>query len=335
MKFASSFLLSGVLACVAAAPACAADKPLPPITQAAQEAFWTGDFAELERQNAYYSQPGRIEPDATSQLDLFRGGLNTVFSNDVGNVEAYLQEVDRLTLQWATEHPKSAFAHVLHARALYAHGWSYRGGSYAKDVPPAAWQDFHAYLRRAAEYLHAHADVALTDSYAHHVLIQIGRGLAWKPEQLIAIADDGLKRNPEDTELIFAVAFSLLPKWHGDARILDSYVNHAVQQTRARFGTSMYARLYSMAAGDQYGFDLFEDSLADWPRMKASFEDLLARFPDSPHRLNRYAYMACVAKDRQTLAVLLERIGDAIHTADWGTNPERGLEGCRRLAAGK
>jgi len=335
MKRCVRAVVCGVLAWMAAVPAHAAERPVSPITEAAQNAFWNGDFAELERQNTYYSQPGRVEPDATSQLDLFRQGLNTVFKNDVDNVEAYLQEVDRLTLQWATEHPASAFAHILHARSLYAHGWSYRGGTYAKDVPPEAWKDFHAYLRRAAEYLHAHADVALADSYAHHVLIEIGRGLAWKPEQLIAIADDGLKRNPEDTELLFAVTFSLLPKWQGDARMLDSYINHAVQQTRARFGTSMYARLYSAAARDQYGYDLFEDSLADWPRMKASFEDLLTRFPDSPHRLNRYAYMACVAKDRQTLAALLQRIGDAVDTADWGTNPERGLEGCRRLAAGK
>lgn len=202
-------------------------------------------------------------------------------------------------------------------------------------MPPDAWEHFHSYLRRAADYLNAHADVAFTDSYAHVVLLGIGRGLSWKPEQLIAIADDGLKRNPEDTELMFSVVKTLLPKWQGNARLLDSYINHAVQQTRGRFGTGMYARLYSVAAEDQYGFALFEDSFADWPRMKQSYEDMFARYPDSPHRLNLYAYMACIAKDRQTLAGLLAKIGDAVDTSSWGANPERRLEGCRRLAAGK
>jgi hypothetical protein len=58
---------------------------------------------------------------------------------------------------------------------------------------------------------------------------------------------------------------------------------------------------------------------------------MLARFP-SPGRLNRYAYMACLAKDRSTLVTLLAQIGKKIDVSLWGPNPERSLESCQRWA---
>jgi hypothetical protein len=65
--------------------------------------------------------------------------------------------------------------------------------------------------------------------------------------------------------------------------------------------------------------------------MKKSYEDMLARFPSSG-RLNRYAYFACLAKDRPTLAALLEKIGKKIDVSLWGPNPQRSQEACQRWA---
>lgn len=330
--------IGGVLFSVALAHASfsgsarAAEPVKAPIEAAAEEALWWGDFGALERQNALYKQPDRFEPDGTSQLALFRDGLGTVFKNHVDNAEVYLQEMDRLTLEWAVQHPESPLAHILHADALVEHGWSYRGGSFAKDVPPEAWKEFHAYLRRAVDYLHAHADVALTDSYAHSVLLQAGRGLGWNSEQMAAIANDGLRRNPDDIELYFDVLASLLPKWGGNARAVDNFINQAAERTRAKHGMAMYARLYSSAAEDEFGQALFEDSFADWSKMKQGYEDLFARFPASPARLNRYAYMACLAKDRDTLLKLFKDIGTRIEARHWGKGKERSVESCRSWA---
>jgi hypothetical protein len=310
----------------------AAKEASSPITEAAAEAMWWGDFAAVEKQNAYYNQPNRFEPDGYSQLDLFHEGLANVFKNSVENTEEYLKEMDKLTLQWATENPKSALAHVLHARALVEHGWSYRGGGYVKDVPPDAWKDFHAYLRRAVDYLNVHSEVALTDTYAHLVLLQAGRGLDFSNEQMIAIANDGLKRNPDNLSLYFDTMGSMLPKWGGDARILDNYIKYATEQTRAKYGLGMYAWLYWSAAENQFGHALFETSFANWDKMKQGFEDMAVRYPNSPRRVNRYAHMACIAKDRDTLLRLLKDLEGKIEVKQWGANPERSLESCRRWA---
>ncbi|QNA89982.1 DUF4034 domain-containing protein [Massilia sp. Dwa41.01b] len=334
-SLAHRLLLPAALALASLAPAVIAAEPeakRSPITEASERALWWGDFGALEKQNAYFMQPGRLEPDGTSQVSLFREGYGNVLYASTKNPEIYLKELDALTLQWAKEHPRSALAHILHARSLLAHGQSYRGGSYAKDVPPEAWKFYHEYLRQAAEYLKDHAEVALTDSDAHYVLLSIGRGLGWSSEQMVAIAEDGLKRNPDDVSLHFAVVDHLLPKWNGTPRELDTYILQATEKTRGQFGTGMYARLYSAAAEDQFGSGLFEDSYADWDKMKRGYEDLLARYPASVRQRNRYAHMACVAKDKEVMLRLLKEIGSEVRTKEWGRNPKRAFETCRLWA---
>ena len=328
------FLLAAVLF-TAAAPmttaAAAATAAESPITTEAVRAFWWGDFDALEKQNTLLKHPGHIAGDGSSDLEMFRIGLGKVLEAGGDNRESYLLELEKLTLQWATAHPASPLAHILYARALVEHGWSYRGAGYAKDVPPQAWEDFHAYLRRAAEYLVNHADVALTDSYAHATLLIVGKGLNWDNKQMTAIAQDGLKRNPEDINLYFEASVTLLPKWGGDARALDKYIRQVAEQTKGIYGMGMYSRLYSYAADNDYGHALFDSSLADWPTMKQGYQDMHARYPSNTRR-NRYAYMACMAKDKNTLNALLDELGPSVEASEWGPNPQRSLEGCRRWA---
>jgi hypothetical protein len=324
-------LASALLTAAAPMPATAAKAADSPITTDAMRALWWGDFDALEKQNALLKQPGHIASDGSSDLEMFRIGVGRVLEENVDNREPYLQELDKLTLQWAADHPASALAHILHAKALVAHGWSYRGGGYAKDVPPQAWEDFHAYLRRAAEYLISHADVALTDSYAHATLLVIGKGLNWDNKQMAAIAQDGLKRNPEDINLYFESILTLLPKWGGDARALDKYIRQVAEQTKGIYGMGMYSRLYSYAAENEYGHALFDNSLADWATLRQGYQDMHARYPSNSRR-NRYAYMACLAKDKNTLNALLDELGANIDASLWGPNPQRSLEGCQRWA---
>jgi hypothetical protein len=330
-------LLRRLTAWTLAAVACAAAPALScaemaTLTKETMQAVWVGDFAALEKQNERLKHGKHIEPDGGLQLEYFRIGLGKGIYSDLENNEPYLRELEALTLQWATEHPKSSLAHILHARVLVKHAWSYRGGGYAKDVPPEAWADFRKYLKRAAQYLQDHADVVSTDSSSHDLLLEIGNGLDWGIETLETIQREGLKRNPDDLMLYFDMLTPLLPKWHGDARILDNYIREVAKQTQTDYGMGMYARLYSAAADREYGHALFENSLVDWPTMKKGYDDMQARFPNSPGRINRYAYMACLAKDRPTLVTLLAELGKKIDVSYWGPNPQRSLEGCQRWA---
>jgi hypothetical protein len=332
---ASGHLLAlaiGVMAPLAApviAPAAAPDEP---VRTQAKHAYWRGDFDALEKLNDELKRGPHFDIDGGLELEQFRSGIGDVAGGEPKHTEAYLRELEALTLQWAAEHPKSALPHILHAEVLMKHAWSYRGSGYANEVTPQAWADFTSYLRQAVNYLNEHADVALTDSYAHDILLIIGMGLGWDASQMESIAEDGLKRNPDDISLYFSRLTTLLPKWGGNARTLDKYIRQAAERTRAQHGMSMYARLYSAAAEEQYSHALFENSYADWALVKQGYEDMLARFPKSVARRTRFAYMACIARDKKTLRSLLDQIGPDIETRHWGINPERTLEGCQRWA---
>jgi hypothetical protein len=330
-------LLAGAFAAVtllgAPLSAGAADT-LDPISQQALDNYWRGDFGALEQQYLALRRDQPLTESGVSKLELFRIGLARVNGAAAKQTEPYLRELEALTLQWANEHPRSALAHVLHAEVLAKHGWSYRGSGYVNTVTPQAMEQFEAYLRRAVAYLEAHADVAMTDSSAHVLLLEIGRGLGWDRKQLDAISQAGLKLAPYDLELYFDMLTSLLPKWYGDgaARALDDYIRRVTERTKADYGTGMYARLYSAAAEQQFSNRLFEDSYADWPTMKRAYEDMHARYPNSPARRNHYAYMACLAKDRPTLLALLAELGPKLDASQWGQNGERTLEVCQRWA---
>jgi hypothetical protein len=294
-------------------------------------AFSKGDFDALDKENERLKHGKHLRANGLSDLDYFRNGINRVIDAKADHKEPYLQELETLTLQWAVEHPKSSLAHVLHASVLVAHAWSYRDSGDDKDVPPAAASDFRKYLQRAARYLQDRGDVALTDSSAQLLLLNVGNDLDWGLETLVTIQRNGLKQNPDDLQLYVDMVIPLLLKSHGNATILDEYIREATKQTQADYGTAMYARLYSVAADQGYGSALFENTLADWPTMKKSYEDALSRFP-GPGRLNRYAHMACLAKDRTTLVALLAELGPKIDASQWGPNPERSLESCQRWA---
>ena len=306
--------------------------PEAPITTKATHDLWWADFDALERTNNTLRQPGHLTRDDASELEFFRIGLGNVIYMQSPRREPFLRELEALTLLWATQHPGSAFAHILHAKVLVAHAWSYRGTGYVKDVPPLAWKDFNEYLERAVEYLHAHADVAMSDSSAHLLLLTIGNALGWDDAKMRMLLRDGLNRNPQDVMLYFDMTTHMLPKWGGSPVKLDKYIREVAQATKATYGMGMYARLYSVAADEQFGEALFADSAADWPTMRQGYEDMMTRFPDSPTRLNRYAHMACLAKDKPTLQRLLDQLGPALDATHWGSNPERSLETCQRWA---
>jgi hypothetical protein len=318
-----------------ARPVMAADETLTSasaINDAAADAFWWGDFDALQRMHTEYLKSGQFDADGRSKLGPFLDGLDRVFDGNKGMPDAYFVELEALTLSWTKRYPESSLAHALHAKALMAHAWSYRGNGLANTVPPQAWADFNAYVERAAKHLAANAAVVLMTSTGHQTSVVVGRSAGWGHERLWAITRAGLDMNSEDETLYRSMLLSLMPKWGGNALVVDRFVREAVERTRAQRGLEMYARLYSAAAEQQFSQQLFKESGAQWTTMKQGFEDLLTRFPTASN-VNRYAYFACMAEDKATALDLLARIGTKPEIDRWGSNGRRTYETCRRWAS--
>jgi hypothetical protein len=313
----------------AAAPAKSEEER---ISDGAMNAFWWGDFDELERLHTLYQQPGQRTAAGRSKLVLFRDGLSNVYSGPKGAQDGYFQQIEALTLQWARSKPQSALAQVMHAKALSQHGWSYRGNGYAKTVPPEAWRDFERYVRQAIDHLAATRTTAAPSSSTYVELLALGRAAGWDFDASLAVVHAGMALNPDDEGLYRAMLTSVLPRWGGDAARVDRTINEFARLTAAMHGDIFYARMYAWASDWEFEQALFTDSAASWPRMKAGYRQLLERHP-APINVSAFAHFACLARDKETLRELLERLGPKPDTGVWGSNGARTYETCKRWAA--
>ncbi|MDO9095550.1 MAG: DUF4034 domain-containing protein [Rubrivivax sp.] len=302
------------------------------VSDEAWSALFFGDFAELERLHAEYQRDSPRTASGVAKLSLFRAGLDRVFDGPRGAKDSYFQQMDALTRRWADAHPESALAHSLHAEALKAHAWSYRGTGFAKSVPPEAWRDFESYIKQSIEYLALHIQVAQRSSSTHVTLIQLGLAASWDKDRLWAVAEAGLGRNPEDDGLYSALLNGLLPKWGGSAVLVDRLINDVVRRTQARYGEIFYARMYTWASNREFEHRLFVDSGASWSRMKVGLEQLVVRYPTAENH-NTFARFACLARDKPALLDMLDKVGNRPLLEDWGRNASRTYETCKRWAA--
>jgi hypothetical protein len=294
------------------------------------DALWWGDFAELERLHGEWSQPGQQLITGWPKLSAFRSGVDRAMRGPREGVDLFYAELQAQTLAWAKANPRSGLAHALHASALVDHGWAIRGSGFARTVPPQAWADFERLVRQASEYL-ARTQGALSSTLSHSELLVIGRALGFNEQQVWAIVDDGLRVNPEDLVLYRQALTSRLPRWQGDNVAVERFIRRVVARTKETHGMWLYAWLYSAAAREEYEHRLFEDSAARWPEMAQGWRDLLARHP-SQSTENRYAYFACLARDKAVLFELLDKIGDKPDLEEWGSNARRTFDTCRRWA---
>ncbi len=327
-------------ACVASLLALSASSPVgvhaansfrtePFIEQVAGAAWW-GDDDELQRLYDLARHSKERSADGERQLETFRRGYARIFDGDKNN-DAYYTQLDALTGQWAAAHPQSSMAHDLHARALYAHAWFFRGGGYANQVTPQGWAEFKRYLTLAEDYLAAHSSVAMADSTTHLYLVMIERAAGRSFDAQWAIAQDSLRVDPDDEAIFAEMVTATLPKWGGNADQLERLARDALTRTQAKQGFEMYTRIYATAAYE-YRAALFKDTRADWPTMRQGFRDMLSRYPDASN-LNRFAFVSCLAQDKATTAELLDRIADKPIIYPWGGGDgTRTYESCKRWA---
>jgi hypothetical protein len=191
---------------------------------------------------------------------------------------------------------------------LEAHAWSIRGKGYANTVPSEAWLGFHHYIQLERDHLLQHKAAASVDPAWFSTMVTVAKDEGWPRPEFESLVDEALQREPYFYPTYFGAIAYLLPKWHGSLPEIEQFANDAVARTKAGEGQGMYARIYWFLSQSEFDKQLFPRSLVDWRKMRAGFEDVIARYPDA-WNINNYARFACMAGDRATTNELLQRIG--------------------------
>ncbi len=166
-------------------------------------------------------------------------------------------------------------------------------GSFAAHVEDA-WR-----IASEAERL----GTADADLYNRFLVLCIYLGKPWR--EVEAYLDRGLAIDPAYEPLFLDAAQYLLPRWHGSPEEFHRFAQQAVERTRSRLGTSVYARLAMLVAVAE-GEGIREMYPFDWPQLKQAFSDLRSRYPHSDEILRAYAWFVWLYRDTEAAPDALE-----------------------------
>jgi hypothetical protein len=302
------------------------------ITDEVQRALFEGKWPTLEKTCNDYRTTKKRTSSGLWYLTLLHGSIDDAISSALerNDPDAAYLDLDARMVGWLKAYPRSPCAHLAVSIVHVAHAWTIRGGGYASQVAPENWAPFRKYIALARKNLEDHKSVAAVDPGWYECMLGIARAQGWPQADFDKLLNEALDKEPLFYQTYFAALENLLPKWHGDATQIETFARDAVRRTSKSEGLSMYARIYWYASQTQFENDLFTDSLAAWPLMKAGFDDVIARYPDA-WNLNNYAKFACLAKDRKTARLLLGKIESEVVWEAW--SPSSQLSRCRKWAS--
>jgi hypothetical protein len=288
------------------------------IYMSARQLFEAEDFASLEKVlRAYRSERSRT-PSGVWKLSVFYNGIQNSINASMAEMgrDSAFEALDARLHSWIKLYPTSPSARIAQSMIFISLAWAYRGNGDASTVKPEAWEPYAANIARAREILESNKTFAASDPHWYVTMLIVARAQGWDAEHFNNLLEEALSKEPLYYQTYFAALDYLLPKWYGGVSEIEALAQDAVKRTRQLEGAGMYARIYWYASEDDFENNIFTNSLAAWTRMKAGFDDILARYPDG-WNLNNYAKFACLARDMPTTRALIERTSSNVMPDAW------------------
>lgn len=273
----------------------------------AASAVWWGDIELLEDVHADATRSTLVSPTTgDTAMQAVRRGIASIVSHPELD-DAYFRELDRLASSWVAQKPESVPRRLLLVRVLLARAWHVRGQRYAGMVPPPAQGEFLRLLARANRVIAEGPAELMADPTTPIYRVMAGRAAGLRPDEAQAIVDEALARTPADAlPLLLELVRNLSPRWGGDLALVQAAIERNSARVAPEQGDEIYAQLWADAVTGIDG-NVFSERRADWPRVRAGYTQLVSRLSD-PSYLNRLAYLACLAEDRDTLRATLAKI---------------------------
>jgi hypothetical protein len=208
--------------------------------------------------------------------------------------------------KWQAVDPKGPELALVEARYWLSYAWYARGGGFAGTVPERAWALMRERAAKARAVLDESKPYASGNPVWYSLMIAIANLESRPRTELVAIFNEGVDKEPLFEASYVALANAMVPKWGGQLADYHVFVKASVARTKADEGDTMYARLYWVLAGSEANRP-FKELGIRWPDMKAGFDDLMTRHPDSQWNLQNYARFACLADDGKTFNSLKTR----------------------------
>lgn len=227
---------------------------------------------------------------------------------------------------WIDKYPQYPTSKLVYAGSLLEYAFSHR---MTRD-----WEQYHYYILLTRKYLEEIKVTASKDPHWYVLMLLVAISQDWPLAEFLNLMEEGTSVHPYYYQIYFTGMNYLSPRWHGNKEKIEAFADAAVEKTREKEKTGMYARVYWYASQAEYGHRLFTDSAVVWNKMRQGIFDVIEQYPDQ-WNLNNFAYFSCLAKDKKTTKILMKRISlpiDSVWEAkevyqackDWADKPQVG-----------
>ena len=282
-----------------------------------RDLYRAGDYATLDRVAAEWRKGKERFLDGTWKI--------AIFYNAIAELDLPFPERFQRLEEWQSALPDSIAPRLLHAEALVDWAWDARGNGVASTVTEEGWKLFRERLAMARMELAALSSRRTECLRWFEIMQTVALGQNWSREEYEALFEEAIRTEPEYQSFYARKISYLQPKWHGKEGDELEFVNSLPERFPGGVGEELYARIaWSGLETANYrlrqtGGRYFPDMGMKWEPMKAGFERILARCPNSYRMRNAYAIFAGKASDWDTCNRLLLEIGDKFDMDLWAT----------------
>jgi hypothetical protein len=292
-------------------------------TEAVAEAQFRGEILGLLTRRDYAGLDAAASA-ARSARDRVEGGAwklfvvyNTVASPASGDSAARdeWESHIRVLEDWVKARPDSITARVALAEAYRDLGWKARGGGSANTVTDAAWKKFDDLTLKAVATLLEADKLPAKCPHWYFVMLELARDQGLGKNETRALFERAIAVEPAYYHYYREYALNLLPKWYGKPGDTEAFAEESNRRIGGRAGAFVYFEigtvLYCMCSDESVTPTL------SWQTLQEGFKEVVAHYGATPLKLNRFAVLAYLYRDRDTAKQTFATLGDQWEPTVW------------------
>jgi hypothetical protein len=255
----------------------------------------------------------RIEGGAW-KLFIFYGAVANPLAGGRATSTEWNQHVTKVQ-NWISARPQSITARVALAETYINLAWKARGGGASDTVSAGAGQQFETLIQLAQKTLVDAADFPAKCPQWYFDMMEIGKDQGWSKPQMRALFERAIAFEPAYYHYYRAYATNLLPKWNGEPGDAEAFADESYRRIGGRWGAFVYFEIASVLYCTCSSAPV-TPSLS-WPTLQQGFAEMEERYGATTLKLNRFAVLAYLYRDREVAKRTLERVKNQWDPTVW------------------
>lgn len=265
--------------------------------------FYAHEFDALEKEAASLRTSKEVFGNGSWKILRFYQS----FERDRASAQGVWDVTEDTLKAWLKAFPDSVTARVAYADFLTNYAWHARGSGYANTVTEEGWRLMGERLSRSLKFLVEASKLPEKDPMVFYVTFTVALGKNLNEAGYTRLLEDARAAEPTFWGYDVSRAYSLLPRWFGEAGDWEAFAGQAAERPDGP-GKEVYARIV-MYMTDFYG-NIFKESKASWPKTKEGLDILHKKYPESVEILSYAALLATYAFDNKSAKAYFEELGD-------------------------